>query len=398
MALILLPAFAQTTTLTKYPGSGRLLKNDVPVNETKYTTGQACWDDAFKAYQAERLANPNILLSQYVCTGTTVGDFKTTLPTPPVVPPTTPGIGMMPNPSRLNAGTGVEQITTTSEVAGTPADGTGDFRTRCLPSHYAYDDPIVFPGQTGRSHLHIFFGNTQASAQSTDVSLRTTGNSTCRGGTVNRSSYWVPALINTVTNLPINPDESDFYYKQGYKGVEAASIQPMPQGLRMIAGDPSNKVANNYTSIYVFLCHNMTYPSNRSQNVPPYCPPGDQLEMSIAFPQCWDGVNLDSPDHKSHMAYARPASDKVGYVGCPPSHPVALPEVSFHVLYPVPANGDMSKWRLSSDAAGYPSGLSAHADWFNGWKKDVSDSWALNCDRGAKDCHSHLLGDGRMIY
>ena len=21
------------------------------------------------------------------------------------------------------------------------------------------------------------------------------------------------------------------------------------------------------------------------------------------FPQCWDGVNLDAPDHKSHMAY-----------------------------------------------------------------------------------------------
>ena len=32
---------------------------------------------------------------------------------------------------------------------------------------------------------------------------------------------------------------------------------------------------------------------------------GDLLEIRLTFPQCWDGQNLDSTNHKSHMAYAR---------------------------------------------------------------------------------------------
>ncbi len=34
-------------------------------------------------------------------------------------------------------------------------------------SHFAYDDPIVYPNQRGKSHLHMFFGNTGTNAAST---------------------------------------------------------------------------------------------------------------------------------------------------------------------------------------------------------------------------------------
>ena len=27
------------------------------------------------------------------------------------------------------------------------------------------------------------------------------------------------------------------------------------------------------------------------------------LRMEVMFPQCWDGVNIDSPDHKSHVQF-----------------------------------------------------------------------------------------------
>ncbi len=30
---------------------------------------------------------------------------------------------------------------------------------------------------------------------------------------------------------------------------------------------------------------------------------GGGLEIRVNFPMCWDGVNLDTPDHKSHVAY-----------------------------------------------------------------------------------------------
>lgn len=48
------------------------------------------------------------------------------------------------------------------------------------------------------------------------------------------------------------------------------------------------------------------------------CPDGIRLE--VAFPSCWDGKNLDSDDHRSHMAYP----DLVQDGNCPDTHPVRL--------------------------------------------------------------------------
>ena len=53
------------------------------------------------------------------------------------------------------------------------------------------------------------------------------------------------------------------------------------------------------------------------------------MVMSIMFPQCWDGVNLDSPNHKSHMAYGAGWPDK----GCPSTHPVPLAQITQNFRY-----------------------------------------------------------------
>jgi hypothetical protein len=114
------------------------------------------------------------------------------------------------------------------------------------------------------------------------------------------------------------------------------------------------------------------------------------MGQHVFFPQCWDGVNLDSPDHKSHMAYANG--------GCPASHPVPLPEFSMNIYYPITVAGQEANWRLSSDTYSGPAGYSSHADWMNGWNQSIMETWVKNCDNPALDCHSHLLGDGRMLY
>jgi len=250
-----------------------------------------------------------------------------------------------------------------------------------------FDDPIVYPGQPGRSHLHAFFGNTGVNANTTLESLTTTGNSTCNGGTVNRSGYWTPAVVDMRTNQAVKPEFADVYYKTGYRGVLPAQVQPFPRGLRMIAGDPMNRSGNLFDSGYDFSCHNN--PTIRGQSFV-NCPVGDSMVQNVSFPQCWDGVNLDSPDHKSHMAYPRGS--------CPASHPVPLPEISVHIYYPVTSTGQTANWRLSSDTYSGPAGYSSHADWINGWNQSIMQSWVRNCDNAAMDCHSHLVGDGRMLY
>jgi hypothetical protein len=78
---------------------------------------------------------------------------------------------------------------------------------------------------------------------------------------------------------------------------------------------------------------------------------------------------------------------------------VAVPQITFNIEFQVATRDQALRWRLSSDA--YDSkvvgGYSMHGDWFNGWKKDIMDAWVKGCNQASRDCHAHLLGDGRMI-
>jgi hypothetical protein len=55
--------------------------------------------------------------------------------------------------------------------------------------------------------------------------------------------------------------------------------------------------------------------------------PGDEVLSVLAYsPACWDGVQLDTPDHRGHLAYE-------GVDGCPPTHPVRIPAMRLSVTY-----------------------------------------------------------------
>jgi hypothetical protein len=265
----------------------------------------------------------------------------------------------------------------------------GAFREPCDFSHMSFDDPIVFPGQPGKSHLHAFFGNTGANANSTAASLANSGNSTCAGGTLNRTAYWVPAIIDTRTGTPVTPSASIFYYKTGYLGIVPASIKPFPAGLRMISGDPSNSIP---AGTFNYGCVGPTASWWADHSIPA-CAPGEDMIMSVDFPNCWDGVNLDSPDHSSHMT--RPVNGS-----CPATHPVPLPEIAFVVHYTIKSTDAPAKWRLSSDNydPALPGGYSGHGDWFNGWDPATMGTFVKNCEQASMDCHAYLLGDGRTLY
>jgi hypothetical protein len=274
------------------------------------------------------------------------------------------------------------RVSNTTEQVG-EGDGSGSFRTVCTYSHMNYDDAIVFPGQPGMAHLHTYLGNTLANAHSTAKSLATTGNSTCRGGIGNRSAYWVPALIDAA-GVPQAPLEAHIYYKTGY-AIAPDKIKAFPQGLRVIAGDAKASGPQSHT--YWGCWDNyIGHPSSI-----PNCGDGNRIVMIIDLPQCWDGKNLDSTDHKSHMAYPQGRN-------CPSTHPVAIPEISFNVLYR--QKGSVSGWRLSSDMydTSKPGGYSAHGDWVAGWDQKFVDSFVKNCLNPAKECRSHLLGNGQQIY
>jgi len=291
------------------------------------------------------------------------------------------------------------------DVVDEREDGSGAFRTHCLESHTSHDDPLVFPGQPGAAHHHVFFGNPSVDANTTVADLNDANRTTCDGGTLNRSAYWVPAL-HDAHGERIEYVEPLFYYKTGYH-VPASTIEPLPEGLRMIAGD-AHATAPQGTRVVRFRCGSWKPerkwfdPGDPLDHVDylPDCPQDDLLEVRVVFPQCWDGQNLSAPDHRSHMAYPSKAEPpEAGTGACPASHPVAIPEISYNfAIYVTADTGSPSSWRFSSDGPDVTApGVSVHADWMNGWDRKTMDKIVENCLRPARECGVGLLGDGTRL-
>jgi hypothetical protein len=264
-----------------------------------------------------------------------------------------------------------------------------NFFVNCRFSHTGDDDPIVYPGQPGRSHPHTFFGNTSTDASSTLASLRAAG-TTCKPR-ADRAAYWVPTLFQD--GREVRPAKGQFYYN--LRGFD--QMRPFPAGLKMIAGNAHARRPQS-TRVTYWACGGgagvRTAPSTTAPRCSvvrasfhalirkcPTCPLTPTvfharvktfLELHVNFPDCWDGKHLDSPDHMSHMAYSRQ------YV-CPASHPVKVPLIRVMIRYPITAGRDVV---LASGGQ-----LSGHADFFNAWNPRVLARLVDDCfhDRPCND-------------
>jgi Domain of unknown function (DUF1996) len=292
-------------------------------------------------------------------------------------------------------------------------DTVGAFRFICTAGQLAKDDPIVYPGQAGRSHLHQFFGNTGANASSTYESLRTTGDSTCNNK-LNRSAYWMPAMMNGKGKV-VRPDHISIYYKRRPANdpvcqVEGTACVDLPRGLRFVFGHNMLDPKASPTGAAYFNCDGPTatsghYPSivSAAKN----CPTGNKLGAVINAPNCWDGKNLDSSDHRSHVAYQ--SYGDWGYPKCPTTHPYVIPTFTMGVWYTTDDDLDRSgtwdgtrpTWHLSSDVMpGAPMmlpGSSFHADWFGAWDDSVMKMWSDNCINKLLNCSGADLGNGKQM-
>lgn len=293
-------------------------------------------------------------------------------------------------------------------------DVVGAFRFICLPGQLAADDPIVYPNQPGRSHLHQFFGNTAANANSTYTSLRQTGQSTCMSP-VNRSAYWMPAMLNGQGSV-VRPDYVTIYYKRRPATDPKCQTQgkaciPLPNGLRFVFGRNMLNPAQASTGGFHFNCDGTGAVQGHYKDIVTAainCPSGARLGAIISAPECWDGKNLDSPDHRSHVAY--PSYGWWGYLKCPDTHPYIIPTFTMGAWYKTDDTLDRSgtweagktvTWSLSSDQMPgmEPSrpGTTFHADWFGAWDPNVQAMWIDNCINKLLNCSGGDLGNGKMM-
>ena len=235
------------------------------------------------------------------------------------------------------------------------------FTSICRFSHANNDDPIAFPRQPGASHNHSYFGNVSSSAMSTLASLRRAGTTCLRRA--DRAAYWAPTLF-AGDGKPIHAIGASVYYTR-------ATIKPataFPPGLRMIAGDMHATAPQQYVS---WSCGPES--GRQASRSIPICPrtPSSSLRLTVRFPRCWNGRDLDSPDHRSHVAYAPQGI-------CPSSHPVALPAISLTLRYPVYGGPGL---RLSSGGR-----FSGHADFINAWNQRELVRLVRVCVNAGRQC------------
>jgi hypothetical protein len=239
-------------------------------------------------------------------------------------------------------------FTLTAAAKNAPGGQRGFFNSPCEFTHRAMDDPIVFPGTPGASHSHDFFGNVSTDAFSTLQSMSAAEGRCRQAG--DRAGYWVPTLRKG--KRIVRPLRSNVYYRTARRNP--GSIEPFPAGLRVIAGDVKATGPQD-PRIVRWSCTNEARPKGSKRA--PRCPQGTKLRLSIVFPDCWNGRDLDSSDHKSHLTYSTRIGG--GMRGCPPSHPRAVPSLVLNVPYATRGGHGL---KLASGPL-----YTAHGDFFNAW-------------------------------
>ncbi|KAK6430435.1 hypothetical protein LTR95_013410 [Oleoguttula sp. CCFEE 5521] len=260
-------------------------------------------------------------------------------------------------------------------------------------------DPIVNPGAVA-GHVHtISGGNGFGFAMNFDQARA----STCSSCPIKKdlSNYWTPKLYYHAQNGSFidvpqageyngNTGGMTVYYQQR-PGPDNDALQAFPKDFRMLAGDPFQR---NYTGLQAapgnavsFVCLDYSGTSKQYNEIPNVnCPDG--LRAQIYFPSCWNG-DLDSADHKSHMAYPSGHYDNGR---CPSTHPKHLVSIFYEVIYSI--DQFKNDWYGNSHpfvfAQGDKTGYGFHGDFVNGWDVDTLQKAVDTCTNNSgnlEDCH-----------
>lgn len=218
----------------------------------------------------------------------------------------------------------------------------------------------------------------------------------------NKSNYWTPTLyFQSPTNgtfkrvkqkpgpLTGSPNAGMVVYY-----IQIGTVTAFPKGFRMLSGDPmlrsyDSNIADSRS--ITFRCLQGTDTSGQgtgpdTNGMPTTnCPGG--VRSQINFPTCWNGKDLDSANHKSHVAYATGSSFGNFGSGCPSTHPVQLPLLFLETYWDTAPFAN--EWRNGKSpfvwSMGDPTGYGYHADYMMGWPEDTLKKAMSQCtDQGGQ--------------
>ncbi|XWW94145.1 hypothetical protein V2A60_002087 [Cordyceps javanica] len=270
-----------------------------------------------------------------------------------------------------------------SAVSLVTAQG-GLFIVHCKALTVQRTDPILSPGELS-THVHAVVGGTGYYMSMSNEEARNAHNTTCDKA-LDKSNYWQPQLYHQhnddsfelikLLGIAAYYIDRTCDYKAGRRNCKGAqgAIAP-PKGLRIISGDTLRRTYDKSDKTNRAISHVCLDPGQDYVELPQK--PCNEMRMQVYFPSCWDGKNLDSADHKSHMSF--PAIGDYNSGVCPESHPVAVVSVFNEFFYntrQVQAK-DFRRWVYAN---GDTTGYGLHGDYLQGWEdQDKLESAMETC-------------------
>jgi hypothetical protein len=283
---------------------------------------------------------------------------------------------------------------------GLAADGdggsTGTFTTDCGVNEnnlFNSDNLIAAPGvDNGAHHTHDYVGNQDNDAFSSDADLAN-ADTTCQNQG-DRSTYYWPVL-----RLQDGTEEFDADEQGGgaegnvgrilkpaqaelkFVGNQQGDVVAMPRFLRVITGDAKSFTNGDANANSSWSCTG--FEDRQVTDKYPLCPEGSQVVRTSNFQSCWDGQNIDSANHRDHMAFVQED-------GSCPNGFQAVPQLQVRLVYDIPAptveNGQVrNPYAVDSFPEQLHKPITDHNDFINVMDEELMNE-VVDCINSGEDC------------
>ncbi|MFC9913140.1 DUF1996 domain-containing protein [Streptomyces sp. NPDC059862] len=281
----------------------------------------------------------------------------------------------------------------------------GTFTTSCGVNEqglFNSDNVIVAPGVTnGAHHFHDYIGNQANDAFASDQDLANAETSCENPG--DKSSYYWPVL--RLQNGTVEQDaEAPGGGIEGnageivtpaqvtltFVGSPAGEVTAMPRLLRIITGDAKAFVNGTANANASWSCTG--FEDRQLKDKYPLCPSGSDVVRTFKFQSCWDGRNIDSANHRTHVAFADAAGQ------CPAGFQ-SIPQLVQRIVYDVdaPSLNDGGRTTPLFAVDSFPEQLhkpvTDHGDFINVFDEDLMGEM-VDCINGGRQCDSGDVGPG----
>lgn len=242
----------------------------------------------------------------------------------------------------------VDITTVQPNVQQKPRNGgdasTGTFISSCgvnANKKFNTDNVIVAPGvANGAHHLHDYVGNQSNDAFASNDDLAN-ASTTCQNQG-DKSTYYWPVLRLQDGTQEFDADKNGgglegnvgkvLQAKQAqieFIGNPQTKVVEMPTFLRIITGDAKAFTNGTANANAHWSCTGFEDKVQLTDKYP-ICPQGSSVVRTFAFQSCWDGQNIDSANHRTHVAFAGTDGNCSGGFK-------AIPQLTMRLVYDVPA-------------------------------------------------------------